>query len=244
MKKTILILSVLAFIASGCGKATKQQAETANNESVVEQKENTKAEDFVPNDEKITEKIVGDLNKDGENDVVIITQQTKKSAFIINDGKKIDRNRRGIIIAFKKENGYELALRMPDCFDGEFTDDYQADGTTISVKIENGKLNLHCTFGRYGIREYKFRYQNNAFELIGFDCTDRIEEDESIIFKTTSINFLTKKMKIKTDVIHWYGEEELTDTEETWYNIEVKKLATLTDINFDKGNVNNFYKIK
>ena len=203
-----------------------------------------KAEDFVPNDEKIIEKIVGDLNGDGENDVVIITQQTKKSAFVVEYGTKFDRNRRGIIIAFKKDKGYELALSTPDCFDGEPTDDYQAGGTSISVKIETGKLNLRCTYGRYGVREYTFRYQNNAFELIGFDSVDRIEEDESIIFKTTSLNFLTKKMKVQTDIIHWCGEEELTDTEKTSHNIEVKKLATLTDINFDKGNVTKFYKLK
>jgi hypothetical protein len=30
MKKTIFILSVLAFIASSCGQATKKQTETAN----------------------------------------------------------------------------------------------------------------------------------------------------------------------------------------------------------------------
>jgi len=37
MKKIILILSVLALIASSCGQATKKQTETANSEIVVEQ---------------------------------------------------------------------------------------------------------------------------------------------------------------------------------------------------------------
>jgi len=37
MKKTILMLSVLVLIASGCGNATKKQNETANNETVDNQ---------------------------------------------------------------------------------------------------------------------------------------------------------------------------------------------------------------
>jgi hypothetical protein len=39
IKKTVIILSVLALIAGSCGQATKKQAETANNEIVSEQKD-------------------------------------------------------------------------------------------------------------------------------------------------------------------------------------------------------------
>ena len=39
MKKIILILSLLAFIASGCGRATKQQAETVSDEQSQSQRQ-------------------------------------------------------------------------------------------------------------------------------------------------------------------------------------------------------------
>jgi len=50
MKRIILILSVLALIASSCGLATKKQIETANNEIVVEE-------------EKVQDEIVSDNEK-------------------------------------------------------------------------------------------------------------------------------------------------------------------------------------
>jgi len=41
MKKTVIILSVLALIASSCGQTTKKQTVTESNETVNEQNEVT-----------------------------------------------------------------------------------------------------------------------------------------------------------------------------------------------------------
>ena len=242
MKKTVLILTAFALIASSCNQAAKQQSETAKTDIAVEQ-DNTfaqKAEDFVPENEKIFKKISGDLNGDGKNDVILLTTETNEFAFI--DGE--DRNNRGIVIAFKKDNGYELIARMPYCFSPEPSDDYY-QGISLKVEIKNGKLYISHTYGRYGNYAYTFRYQNNYFEVIGFDYNTRIDEEESIIFETKSINFLTKKMKVQTEILHWYGEEQIKDKEETWHNITIKNLVKLTDIDdFENFVIDKYYKEK
>ena len=201
-------------------------------------------EDLLPsNDEVILEKIFGDLNGDHEPDVVLITKQTKKDAFETFDGENYDRNRRGISIAFKKGNFYELVMTMPDCFECE-PDAYYMSATVLSTKIEKGKLFLDCSYGRYGSRSYTFRYQNECFELIGYDSYDR-EDREQLIEKMTSINFLSKKMQKKTFITSYVEGEEGTEKKETWHNIEIQKLAKLSDINdFDKFNIDNYYTEK
>ena len=240
MRKTIVILSILACIAGSCNQATEQkQTEETVEQEVIETPKN--AEDFVPDNEKIFKKIVGDLNGDGEKDVVLLTTETKELAFI--DGK--DRNRRGIVIAFKKGNGYELAARMPCCFSPEPTDDYYQGISIKEVEIKNGKLYISHTYGRYSYHAYTFRYQNNDFEVIGFDYNTRIDEQESTIWETKSINFLTKKMKVQTEILHWYGEEQINDKEETWHDITIKRLVKLTDIDdFQNFVIDKYYKEK
>ncbi|GHU45267.1 hypothetical protein AGMMS50289_16060 [Betaproteobacteria bacterium] len=63
------------------------------------------------------------MNKDNQEDYVLIIKGTDKINFV-NDERRgqLDRNRRGIIIAFKNQNQYELALENRDCFSSENED--------------------------------------------------------------------------------------------------------------------------
>ena len=242
MKKTILILTAFALLVSSYKDVTKQQTSETVEKEIT--KEPRKVEDFVPSDDVVLEKIVGDLNGDGEKDVVLITKQTKKDAFETFDNVKYDRNRKGIIIAFKKGEQYELAAAMPDCFEGGEPDAYHMSAMELSVEIKKGKLFLHCSYGRYGSRDYTFRYQNNRFEMIGYDSYDR-DDREHLIEKMTSINFLTKKMQKKTYITDYVEGKEKTKKEETWHNIEIKKLVNLTAIkDFDTIAITDFYTEK
>ena len=89
MLKNIFLIIFLVFILFISGQ-TKSD-------------ENLKS--FLPKEFILQEKIFGDLNKDGAKDCIMIIKGTDKNKIIKDDeGKLIDRNRRGIIILFKIQN--------------------------------------------------------------------------------------------------------------------------------------------
>ena len=81
----------------------------------VEQKQNPT--DFLPEGFVVFEKINGDLNKDGVEDCVLIIKGTDRNKIITDEYRgQLDRNRRGIIVLFKKNDYYELAIKNYDCW--------------------------------------------------------------------------------------------------------------------------------
>ena len=74
--------------------------------------------------------------------------------------------------------------------------------------------------------QHKFRYQNNQFELIGYESSSTHRGT----MKTTehSINFSTNKMKITETVFNEETEEEKTTFQ--WKNIELERLKTVTSL--------------
>ena len=73
--------------------------------------------DFLPKGYLISEKVNGDLNKDGIEDIILIIKGTSKSKIIKDEYRgELDRNRRDIIVLFNKKENYELASKNYDCF--------------------------------------------------------------------------------------------------------------------------------
>ena len=94
MKKKSKILLLLCISIMGCKAQTNE------------------LHDFIPKGYIEFEKYFGDLNKDGQDDCVLIIKKIDENNIVINQyDEKVDRNRRGIIILFKNENGYQLADR-------------------------------------------------------------------------------------------------------------------------------------
>ena len=144
---------------------------------------------FIPKGYKLFDKVYGDLNQDGATDCVLIIKAMRKDGFVKgDDGEVIDRNRRGIIILFNKQDRYEVALKNYDCFSSENEDGGVYDPPELSINIRRGKLYVDYNYGRYGFWSYCFRYQDSDFALIGFD---RSENWGATVFTKKSINFLT-----------------------------------------------------
>ena len=178
MQKLVLII-FLMFGANIFAQATPKTAESPA--------------DFVPSGYVVVQKIEGDLNKDDQADSVLIIKGTNKAKFVENEHRgTLDRNRRGIIIALKNEDGYELALENRDCFSSENEDGGVYFSPELGVFIEKGNLRVHYFHGRYGFWAYKFRYQNSDFELIGYDSE---QNRGPITERSTSINLMTKKCR-------------------------------------------------
>lgn len=200
--------------------------------------QNSEPSDFIPKGFTEFEKYFGDLNKDSLEDCVLIIKKTDTANIVTNRfDKKVDINRRGIIVLFKKEKSYQLADKNYNCFLSENEDGGVYFPPELWIDIKNGKLYIHYDHGRYGYWEYTFRFQNSNFELIGFDSSSN---RGPVTLTETSINFLTKKKLVKenTNEDAERGEESF---KETWSTIKIENLIKLSEIkDFDELDIYNY----
>lgn len=195
-------------------------------------KSGASVEDIIPQNWKVLDVKYGDLNQDGIEDVVFAVQDTNPNNVEINNGlgmDSIDLNPRVLGIYF----GTKKALYQQQLISNNFiilrdspTMDEPFDGFDISDKGILS-INFHFWFsaGSWTMsnHNYKFRFQNNEFALIGYESEEvhRASGDT----KDYSINFLSKKMKITSGNI---SNEEPSTVE--WQNFHLEKLKTLTSI--------------
>lgn len=220
MKKILLILSFFLLTILGCNAQDKEPS------------------DFIPKGYIEFEKYFGDLNKNGLKDCVLIIKKTDTANIVTNRfDKKVDRNRRGIVVLFKNEKGYKLADKNYNCFSSENEDGGVYFPPELWIKIENEKLNINYGHGRYGYWKYTFQYQNSNFKLIGYDSSSN---RGPITMREISINFLTKKKLVKENTNeNVEGGDEIF--KETWNNIKIDNLIKLSEIkDFDELDMYNY----
>lgn len=191
--------------------------------------------EFVPAGYVVFQEIKGDLNKDRQEDYVFIIKGTDKANFVKHEYRgELDRNRRGIIIALKNKDQYELALENRECFSSENEEGGVYYAPELDVSIEKGSLFVHYAHGRYGYWAYHFRYQNSDVELIGYDSSSN---HGPVVQSTTSINFMTKKMLKRVNINQDAETEEDEKFTETWEKFNLPKPIKLREIadfdNFD-----------
>lgn len=144
---------------------------------------------FVPKGYKTIDKIYGDLNADGLQDCVLIIKGTDPTQEVINRfGKKVDRNRRGIVVLVKDKDAYQVATKNYSCFISENEDGGVYYAPQLEIAINQGLLNVVFEHGRYGHWEYSFKYQNSSLQLIAYQET----RGGAIIEHITTIDFNSK----------------------------------------------------
>lgn len=240
---TVFVLILIGF--SSCNK-TKEKTESVQVSEIPTVEEvfegdtasaeiKKRPEDFIPKGYVPFDTITGDFNKDGLEDYILIIKGTDKSKVITDEYRgKLDRNRRGIIALINKNDGYELAVKNYDCFSSENEEGGVYYAPELDLEIKNGKLYIAYRHGRYGYWEYTFRYQNNDFELIGYDASSN---RGPVTLTETSINFLTRKKIVNqnTNDDADVGEEVFEKTET---KLSPNKLLRLSDISdFDELDV-------
>ena len=121
-----------------------------------------------------------------------------------------------------------MASKNYSCFVSENEEGGVYFPSELYVEVKKGKLYVNFAHGRYGYWGYTFRYQNSDFELIGYDSS---ASRGPVIYKETSINFLTKK-KLTREDINWEKTMESGDEvfKETWEKVKVNKLIRLSEI--------------
>lgn len=165
---------------------------------------------WVPNGWKVITNNAGDLNRDGIDDVVLVTEGTnpanfKKKAEGSLGPNILNLNPRRLIILLGSSSGLKEVLRRDDLLPSENTEDMDCLADPLAnggVSIARGNLVIELqdwrSCGSYGVVNEKFTFgtQGTRFQLIGYD---RSESSRSTGERSEySTNYLTGKKKITT----------------------------------------------
>lgn len=226
MKRKLFFILLLFLISSiyVFGENFPQKAKTVN--------------DFIPKGWKKILTTNGDLNKDKLEDTVIVIEKEDKKNIKKNDGfgpEELNLNPRILLVLFKQKDGtYILASKNDKGFiKSEGNDDNPALMDTLDdIIIKNNVLkivfNYFMSAGSWwtSTNVYIFRFQNNVFELIGYESNAYMRntgEEEG-----TSINFSTNKAKITTGGNIF--EEKENNPKNEWRYVKFEKKYILNEM--------------
>lgn len=173
-------------------------------------------EAIVPKRWYIKDSVRGDLNGDKKADLVVIIECV--DTVLERSDNIYKTNPRILFILFKTESGYSK-MAQNNTFILRKGEGGMVDDPATTLGIKKGVLSIMFEFVR-DHTEYKFRYQENNFALIGANTggSDGVSTIES-----WDINFLKKKVK---HVVEPMGEgKEKTE----WKTFKLEKLKTLSD---------------
>ena len=226
MKRKLFFILSLFLISSiyVFGENFPQKAKTVN--------------DFIPKGWKEILTTNGDLNRDKLEDTVIVIEKEDKKNIKKNDGfgpEELNLNPRILLVLFKQKDGtYVLASKNDKGFiKSEGNDDNPTLMDTLDdIIIKNNVLkivfNYFMSAGSWwtSTNVYIFRFQNNVFELIGYESNAYMRntgEEEG-----TSINFSTNKTKITTGGNIF--EEKENNPKDEWRYLKFEKKYILDEM--------------
>lgn len=186
--------------------------------------------DFVPSNWEIIGKAEGDLNKDGLTDAVLIVQDTKEEKIIGTHNE----NLRILFILFKEKDnsGYSLNFQSNTYIPLDNIENMEDRFNSVDIKkgILNFSFLYFCNAGCWEMTSstYKFRFQNNQFELIGYE--DETIHRASGETSRLSINFSTRMMERSFGQMDENGDVSINNSETKLSKFSLKKLKALKEL--------------
>ncbi|MDM1784008.1 hypothetical protein [Acinetobacter bereziniae] len=200
----------------------------------------TPYQSFIPKNWKVLSQAQGDLNGDRQTDVALIIENTDPKNIVTNDrlgNPQLNLNQRKLLILLKSPQGYRLAASnstLPSEGDQESPclADPLGEGNPLTIKNGLVQINLHywlsCGSWYVSNHVFTFRYQNQSFQLIGYDVNDFHRTSGETNAK--SINFLTGKIKKTTGGSGFENQKQTA--QESWSKLKQKYALTLERIDF------------
>jgi hypothetical protein len=164
---------------------------------------------FAPNGWAMETQVTGDLDKDGDDDVVFVLHETNPANVLKNEGlgtNELDTNPRILGVGFREGTGYRLVLQnatlIPRHTEPVLDDAFAADG---GLEVARGAFAVTLTsFSSAGSWEagsakLTFRWQNGRFELIGWERSSVQRNTGATV--DTSANFSNGMLEVSTGSI-------------------------------------------
>ena len=134
----------------------------------------------LPKQTALYDAIKGNLNKDGIEDVAVVTQETFKDKFLTfsdscdestKDDKWcqiVNKNRRGIVILLSNGDKYEAVVTKRDIFESPNEDGGAYFPPELAIETKNSELKFFYSYGKYGYWEYVFALDGKDFRLVKY----------------------------------------------------------------------------
>ena len=195
--------------------------------------------------------IKGDLNKDGIDDVAVVTQETFKEKFMpFSDGcdestkddkwcQIVNKNRRGVVILLSNGDKYEAVVTKSDIFESPNEDGGAYFPPELVVEIKNSELKFFYSYGKYGYWEYVFALDGKDFKLVRYFSSDNNGPKPEHIVQMDFINHMLEK----SANLLYQGNEEYKRYEEC-----IEKYKSLYDVqeedDYDAIFIRKTYELK
>ena len=165
---------------------------------------------FVPQGWLLEREIKGDLNADGIDDLVLVLHDNDPANLTKPDlgmDVPLNTNPRMLAVALADgEGGYRLALAnstiIPRVIYTNMSDPLSEAGG-VSIDRDSLVVAIYYFYSSGGSdtghMDFRFRYENDDFRLIGYDRTNVNRMSGEI--ETVSANFLNRKVIVKTGLI-------------------------------------------
>lgn len=226
----ILISSAIFAGQMAFAETSQQKQQTLSPEEIKLQKDKIKYKAYIPQSYTLFEAIEGDLNKDGQKDLVLIVKGTDSKQWIDDEYRgRLDRNRRGILVFLNQNGSYKKVVQNLSSFSSENEDGGVYFAPELSVEIIKNKLFLNYGHGRYGWWGYSFRLENNDMRLIGYENSSN---HGPYISSETSVNLLTGKKLYRKNMNE--DDEENPRFKETWSKVSLAPIYLSKIKDFDE----------
>jgi hypothetical protein len=196
------------------------------------QEQGEDAQSFVPKGWVLEKEIRGDLNEDGTDDLVLVLHNADPANMLKTEWAPetpVDTNARMLAVALAGSGGYRLVVSdhdiIPRVISLTESDPLSESG---GVSIDRGSLLVSIYYfssaggSDTGHMDFRFRYEDEDFRLIGFDRVNVNRMSGEI--KNVSVNYLNRKVVIKT------GSIESDVDKVTTGKLKSAKIITIDDV--------------
>jgi hypothetical protein len=202
---------------------------------------------FIPTGYKLLLQETGDLNKDGQTDVVLVVENTDPTNFRINKeglgADTLNLNDRMLLVLFGTGSKTfrkvaENRLLLPSEHDEDnscLADPLLQEG---GIRIDEGRLKIDLNYwyscGSWYVSQhtYTLRWQENRMRLIGFDSRDFHRASGEV--SRSSINLLTGRREDVSGENEFENSGKVTTSRQP---IKPRKPLFLEDLTEDSGEV-------
>jgi len=195
------ILAVLLLVFNLAGAVYAQEDGVPPAEYPALPASGSSAEDFAPPGWIVEKEVRGDLDRNGSGDMALVLRNTDPANFVkteFDPDAPVDTNPRILAVALAGDKGYRLASAthslIPRVTSSTQSDPLEEAG---GISVDRGSLMVSIYYfssaggSDMGHLAFRFRHQNGAFRLIGYDRHNlhRMSGETEDV----SINYLTGK---------------------------------------------------